>query len=299
MATDYTDQFYVMDPGNAPPAGSALQVQQFTFTDRNDNGIIRPGDRDLFEGNRITSVWYGDTVTVRIPGQGEVKITGVTFYVQNGPAVFTPTDGTFLRDATVVRSTWVNTSTQVNVSALTPPCFTPGTRIETGDGPRPVQKIAVGDLVRTADDGLQPVLWIGRARVAARGPFAPVRIARGALGNARALTVSQQHRILIAGWGAQVYAGQDAVLVPARHLVDGRRVRLMEGGEVTYLHLGFARHALVRSEGIWTESHFASVAARAEGAALFGARAGEAAPRLVRPAALGHESRLIRSSVLS
>ena len=44
MATDYTDQFYVMDPGNAPPAGSALQAQQFTFTDRNDNGIIRPGE---------------------------------------------------------------------------------------------------------------------------------------------------------------------------------------------------------------------------------------------------------------
>ena len=295
MSTDYTEQFYTIDPANPPVWNSYLGVTTGPRPDVDDTNFISPGD--LYNGSVITSVWDGDTVTVRIPGQGTETITGVTFYVQGQPSVFTPTDGTILEDGRYRAATYVNTSTQVPVGELGPPCFTPGTRIETADGPRAVEDIAAGDLVLTADDGLQPVLWVRRCRVAARGAYAPVRIAAGALGNDRDLTVSPQHRILVEGWAAELYAGQDAVLVPAIHLVDGDKVRVIEGGEVEYLHLAFETHALVRSEGIWSESHFATAAARAEAEALMGGT-GPAA-QLARPATRRHESRAIAASVLS
>ena len=296
MPTTYTDQFYVIDPGNPPARGTGLSVQNSSFVDSNDDGLITTNAGDTFEGSAITRVWLNDTVTVRIPGVGQVTVTGVTFYVSGQPAVFTPTDGTILQDATFIRSTYVNSSTQVEVGSLAPACFTPGTLIETIEGPRPIEAISVGDLVLTAGCGYQPVIWVGRGRVAAEGRFAPIRIAAGALGNDRDLVVSPQHRVLIEGWAAELYAGQDAVMVPAKHLVDGKKIHVIEGGHVEYLHLAFETHALVRSEGIWTESHFATVAARAEGRALFGDM--PAAARLARPEAMRHESLLMSASLL-
>lgn len=295
MPTSYTDQFFVMDPGNPPSAGTPLTVQTFNFIDVDDDGFISPGD--TFNGATINSVWLGDEITVFVPGTGNVTIQGVTFYVDGQPAVFTPTDGSILQDGIFQSSTFVNVSTQVDVSNLAPPCFTPGTLIETIDGLRPVEDLCEGDLLRTADDGYQPIVWIGRCKVPAQGKYAPIRIARGAMGNTRDLIVSPQHRILVEGWAAELYTGQDAVLVAARHLVDGKKVHVIEGGYVDYIHLGFAEHVLIKSEGIWTESHFASVAGLAEAEALFPDHVQEVL--LVRPAAQRHESKLIAACVLS
>lgn len=296
MPTSYTDQFYVIDPGNPPARGTGLTVQNSSFVDNNDDGFIGTGAGDTFAGSTVTAVWVNDTVTVRIFGVGQVTVTGVTFYVSGQPAVFTPTDGTILQDATFIRSTFVNTSTQVAVGSLAPACFTPGTLIDTIDGPRPIETICVGDLVLTADSGYQPVIWVGRGKVAAQGRFAPIRISAGALGNDRDLIVSPQHRVLIEGWAAELYAGQDAVLVPAKHLVDGRKIHVMEGGQVEYLHLAFDNHALVRSEGIWTESHFATAASLDEAQAVFGET--PASLQLVRPEAMRHESLSMSASLL-
>jgi hypothetical protein len=47
------------------------------------------------------------------------------------------------------------------------------------------------------------------------------------------------------------------VLIPAKALVDMRGVRRMQGcRQVTYVHLVFDRHEIVRAEGSWTESFF-------------------------------------------
>ncbi|MFT4959684.1 MAG: hypothetical protein ACI92Z_000760 [Paracoccaceae bacterium] len=295
MPTQYTDQFLVMDPGNPPGSGTSLTVQSFNFTDVDDDGFIRPGD--TFNGGVINSVWVDDTITMFVPGIGNITITGVTFYVDGQSTVFTPTDGTILADGTFISSTFVYTSTQISVGDLFPACFTPGTLIDTIDGLRPVEEICEGDLLRTADDGYQPVVWIGRCKVQARGKFAPIRIAVGAMGNTRDLIVSPQHRILVEGWAAELYAGQESVLVAARHLVDGKKIHVMEGGDVEYIHLGFAGHVLIKSEGIWTESHFASVAGVAQADALFPGYVQGA--KLVRPAAQKHESSLIAACMLS
>lgn len=134
------------------------------------------------------------------------------------------------------------------------PCFCLGTLIETATGPLPVDCLREGDLVRTADSGDQPIRWIGRRKVAGRGALAPIRIEVGALGNHRTLTVSPQHRLLVADWRAEMFFGQAQVLVAAKHLVNGTTIRPIETSEVTYLHFAFDRHEIVYAEGIPTES---------------------------------------------
>jgi hypothetical protein len=140
------------------------------------------------------------------------------------------------------------------VSVTTIPCFTVGTLIRTPRGEVPIETLQVGDLVETQDNGLQPLRWIGRRRVAAEGRFAPIVIEAGTFGHHRRLVVSPQHRILLTHWMAELMFGEDEVLIAAKDLVNGCSVRVMEGGEVEYVHLLFDRHEIIFSEGLATES---------------------------------------------
>jgi Hint domain len=275
MPTTYTDQFFVMDPGNPPAVGTNLTVQNYDFVDTDDNGFIQPNVGDTANGAEVTSVWVDDTITVIMNGS-TVTITGVTFYLDGQPAIFTPTDGTVLSDATFQSSTYVVSSTQIDVGDFGPPCFTPGTMIETDRGARAIEALQPGDLVLTRDNGCQPVLWISSRTVPARGRFAPVVFAPGALGNPVALAVSPQHRMLITGWQAELFFGEEEVLVPAKHLVNGDTIRQIEAPEVTYIHLLFVDHEIVMAGGVPSESYFLGHAlredrngARAELRALF------------------------------
>ncbi|QYX56416.1 Hint domain-containing protein [Roseovarius sp. SCSIO 43702] len=146
----------------------------------------------------------------------------------------------------------------------TPPCFVAGTLIETPRGPVAVEALAAGDMVVTADHGAQPLRWVGCARIPAaliaREPaFRPVVIRQDALGEGRPaqdLHLSQQHRVLIGDWRAEVMFGHAEILVAARKLVNDRTI-LLEAvtGDVTYYHLLFDRHEIVLSNGLPTESY--------------------------------------------
>lgn len=183
-------------------------------------------------------------------------------------------------------------------------CFVAGTLIDTATGPRAVETLRPGDLVQTLDDGPQQLLWTGRRRVPGMGAMAPVRFAAGALGNARNLWVSPQHRMLIGGWRAELLFGCDTVLVPAKALVNDTSVRQMPCAGVTYVHILFARHQIVMSEGIPSESFHPGdhaldtldEASRAEILALFPALAtsGAAGYPTARPVARPWEGRLLR-----
>lgn len=137
-------------------------------------------------------------------------------------------------------------------------CFTPGTRILTETGYRPIETLRPGDMLITRDDGPQPLRWVGSRTVLARGKTAPINIAPGVLpGQDRALLVSPQHRLLFEGYHAQLLFGESEVFAAACHLVDGRDVSVVEGGLVTYVHLMLDRHHVIYAEGAATESFFA------------------------------------------
>lgn len=136
------------------------------------------------------------------------------------------------------------------------PCFVEGARISTARGPVRVEDVVVGDLVLTLDDGYQPVRWHGRRRVVRPGALAAVRIPAGVFGDHGALAVSPQHRLFLTGWRAELYCGEGEVLVKAAHLVRAGRLR-QDGPNVavTYHHLLFDRHQIIRAEGVWSESY--------------------------------------------
>jgi Hint domain-containing protein len=74
----------------------------------------------------------------------------------------------------------------------------------------------------------------------------PVRIAPHAFGPgmpARPLFLSPDHA---------VFAGE--VLIPVRHLIDGRVIRQVESTVVTYWHLELDSHDVVLAEGLTAES---------------------------------------------
>lgn len=125
-------------------------------------------------------------------------------------------------------------------------CYTMGTLIGTPSGPRPVERLGVGDLVWTRDHGAQRVRWTGRRRMIGVGRAAPVLFAPGVLGNARPLRVSPQHRILA--------TTPDEVLIPAKAYLGQPGVRRDRVARVSYLHLLLDAHQVLCAEGAASES---------------------------------------------
>jgi hypothetical protein len=268
MPTSYKDQFYLIDPYNPPPNGTPMNFVRLEMVDQNDDGDLDRFDGDSVDGVDITQSYPGDRVWVDVPGTGLVLYTGITFYLADGRQVFTPTDGQVLENGTLRFATGVTTQGPLDFNNIGPTCFTPGMMIETPSGCIPVERLEPGDLVTTLDHGAQPLLHLSRARHRALGHAAPVHFAPGALENIEPFAVSQQHRILVRGWQAEMFFGADEVLVPARHMVNGDTIRIVEGGVVDYIHLLFARHEIVTAAGVPSESFFPGHAVDQVGAAV-------------------------------
>ncbi|MGI1663377.1 Hint domain-containing protein [Palleronia sp. KMU-117] len=144
-----------------------------------------------------------------------------------------------------------------------PICFGAGTCIATPAGDRRVETLRPGDAVLTRDHGAQILRWVGVTRVdadrlAAAPAFRPVRIRQDAFGAgapARDTLLSQQHRLLMTGWRAELLFGEGEVLVAARHLVDGGGVKIAcDVTSVIYVHLMFDDHEVVFANGLEAES---------------------------------------------
>lgn len=149
----------------------------------------------------------------------------------------------------------------VKLTTTTPPCFTLGTLIQTVKGAVPVEDLSAGDLVMTLDHGPRPLRWIGRSTRTATGRDAPVRIARGVLGEHSALELSPQHRILFSSPIASLHFGSQEVLVKAKDLQPVEGVgRREDGRPVTYFHLLFDQHEIINGNGLWSESYQAGAA---------------------------------------
>jgi hypothetical protein len=152
-------------------------------------------------------------------------------------------------------------------------CFLAGTRIATPDGEVPVEALAIGDRVLTADGRIAPVKWVGIQTVARlfADPLrtSPVRITADALGTGlpvRDLFVSPDHALFL-----------DGLLVQAGALVNGttivRETAMPE--RFTYFHVELDDHALILAEGVPAETFLDTVTRRrfdnhAEYAALYG-----------------------------
>lgn len=191
-------------------------------------------------------------------------------------------------------------------------CFTPGSLIETARGARPVESLRPGDLVMTRDRGLQPIRWVGTRRftpaeLQADPSLHPILFSKGALGAnlpARDMMVSRQHAMLVKGPRAELYFGEDEVLVRAVHMADQHGIVQAMVTEVTYIHLMFDHHEVIMADGLWSESFQPAArniggldeAARAEILQVFAEQPEPANPENYRAARLilkAHEARLL------
>lgn len=148
-------------------------------------------------------------------------------------------------------------------------CFTRDTLIETVTGPRPVQDLAIGDMIRTKDHGLQPLRWIGRKTCdlrnqnGAQTDHRPYRLPRSTFGPDlpdRDLFLSPQHRIAIDAPHAELLFDQSELLVPVKHLRSSGKVTGLPS--VEYFHLMFDQHQVVYANGLPCESLYPGDLAR-------------------------------------
>ena len=139
-------------------------------------------------------------------------------------------------------------------------CFTHGAMIETDTGPVAIDALTEGALVRTRDNGLQPIRWIGSTTLSKETleqfpHLRPVHIAEGALGSNRAQSVSPDHRMLIERWQTDALFGQAEVLATAKSLINGSTIRAADNIEdVEYFHILFDSHQIICADGGWSES---------------------------------------------
>lgn len=142
-------------------------------------------------------------------------------------------------------------------------CFGRGTLIAVPGGRVPVEDLAIGDLVLTRDHGPQRLRWIGRRQLGTleliRAPhLRPITVRAGAFGKGapdRDLSLSPQHRVVIADWRAQLLFGEDELMVPIKALVNDRDIQVERNAtEVEYFHLLFDRHEIVFANDLPSES---------------------------------------------
>ena len=134
-------------------------------------------------------------------------------------------------------------------------CFLKGTKIQTAEGERKVEDLAIGDLLPTMFGGLRPVQWIGRYPRKKSDPSKPwvknalpIRIARSALGPELPhadLYVTGGHSLLI-----------DGVLVPAEMLLNGTTITRYEpeSDAMELFHIKLESHDVIYAEGAPVET---------------------------------------------
>jgi len=243
-------------------AGDSIQTAVVANEDGFDVGLKQDVTVNL-TGNDVDAT--GGTLTItRINGHPVVAGSVVT--LANGLEIQVNADGTII----VVsdgdeKAGEANFSYEVtNAEGLTDvgfvkgsvvACFVAGSLIDTLQGPVAVEQVRPGDLVLTRDHGYRPVRWSGRRTVPSAGDHGAVIVPADLFGGHEDLRVSPQHRLLLSGWRAELHCGEHEVLVKAIHLVRCGLLRQDRSGRpVTYCHLMFDRHEIIRANGVWSES---------------------------------------------
>lgn len=146
-----------------------------------------------------------------------------------------------------------------------PVCFTKGTFIECQDSDILVEDLECGDLVKNVAGKLVEIIWIGKRYIPLVAlmldkKLAPVRVQKNALGKntpSSDLLVSQQHRMLIDTWVAQVMFDDSQVLAAAKHLINDHSIMIEYPAEgVEYYHILFDDHQIINSNGALSESFY-------------------------------------------
>ncbi len=222
-----------------------------------DGFLVTLGDDTIDPGDSVAatgpSTFFGSTFL----GTGFVRWTNGSTTSGRSGDFFLADDGSvyFVPNVNPSAGAQGGTATVVSYSGSQPPvpCFTSGTLIGTPAGPKPVERLVVGELVTVRGGPPQPILWLGHREIE-KAPLhdlangSPIELKLGGLGSN--LMVSPQHAIYFD-------LDRGGRLVRAQQLLRLRKLgaRRMRGlGRVRYHHILLPRHHLVQANGIWCES---------------------------------------------
>lgn len=271
-----TRSFTIYEVANSyVSAGTSPTISAtFTLQVSDDDGFLNATAADdsgasqtlTFDGGSGTvssyEFFYNDTVTIA-GGSETIKTFQLTIDGVTRSFVMNDTGGTIPGAGVGVPFTLdvYGNYTPIDYNDL--PCFTRGTLIQTENGYKAVENLKAGDLIHTADHGLQPIRWIGSSVVTLRDLLAlphlrPVVIPADCFGPARPardLKVSPQHRIVLTGWQVELQFGTNEAFAPAKSLIGRRGIHTdTDCREVEYYHFMLDQHEVVLSEGLATES---------------------------------------------
>ncbi len=189
--------------------------------------------------NAASGVWTVGTVNPGVP-----QTLGITGTVVSS----TPQTNT----ATISHADQFDPNTANNTASDTiVPCYCTGTLILTDRGEVPVETLAIGDKVMTADGAARLIRWIGRrsysGRFARGNHVLPICIKAGALDEnlpRRDLWISPNHAMFL-----------HCALIEAQDLVNGVSIVRAAGMErVDYFHIELETHDIIVAEGALSES---------------------------------------------
>jgi len=212
-------------------------------------------------------------VSNTVPGQHTVSSDGTTTTINSTGSTATGIDGSGAADTVTIQivgpvygvvinylpGPTVAATGVIGIGPITftdpgPGCFVRGTMIETDRGEVLIEDLEANDLVRTLDNGFQPIRWIGVSTTKAVGSHAPILFRKGAIGNTRDLMVSPAHRVMLQGWQSELLFGNSEHLVPAQSLLNDHSIIRQESETVDYFHILFDGHEIVFSNGAPSES---------------------------------------------
>lgn len=130
-----------------------------------------------------------------------------------------------------------------------------GTRIATAMGWRPVEAIAVGDMVMTFDSGLRPVvdvkrtqLWLGHGRCPDHRK--PLAVPVGALGNKTPMLLLPEQNMMVESDMAEAIYGDPFAVIPASALEGYRGIdRITPHRPIDVIVLEFEEEEIVYANG--------------------------------------------------
>ena len=204
---------------------------------------------------------------------------------------------------------WSSRRYPMQIEPLGPmPALTGNVPIRTPCGYRRVGHLKRGDLILTEMGETVPVLHVIRRRVPARGSFRPVRLRAPYFGLRQDVIVAPHQRLVLSGSQVEYTFGREAVLVPARYLINGVSALAVDGpDELTYHQLLLPDHEVLLAAGCPMESLYigrlrrkpeqlaASLLARNQSCPASGTRKADMArPQAFRSDHPGHEPGRLR-----
>ena len=193
-------------------------------------------------GNAAFATLDGNVLNLTNGGGGVVQSITLNTNTENyHSAIFSVTENAGDSQATVKVS-------EVQAAA----CYAAGTRIRTRTGEVAVEQLLPGDMVHAHFAGTTPVVWIGHRHVNCRrhpdpAKIWPVRVSAHAFGPrmpARDLVLSPDHAVFV-----------DDVLIPIKHLINGKTIVQQKVDTITYYHVELGEHDILLAEGMPAESY--------------------------------------------